>query len=501
MLLSQQAQALAACKALQATLPGQVYWSGSDEYSMSSTAAIWSTSCHLAPECVFEPLTVDDLSNGIRLIKGHGSLFAIRSGGHMPNPGAQSVDHGIMISMSNFNSKSLNADKSVASIGAGQVWADVYNWLATYGLAVNGGRYPTVGVGGVLLGGGMGYFSGARGWSVDDIVGWEVVLGDGSIVEVTTAADDPRADLAWALRGGHNNFGVVTRFDMRTFDVGGAFGGLAVYSSGAEKLFFNALVDYMAPGGGSEDPKSAINAVSTLTPVDGDWQYGFFNVYMYTEENPRPRAIENFTSIPKEHVVLDVTALHSSWTAIPNSMAAVGAHGLRQLFWTMTLKADHRVIAITNETFYSGAFNELKDVEGLSMALSYQSLTRVWLQASKEKGGNFMGLSPERDGGSFATILIPTWKHAADDEAVLAFVRKSAEEIEAKTRKLGIFNPFVYLNDAASGQNPFESYAGGVHLPRLRAIQAKYDTDGYIRDYLQHGFDLGAEEQGGNDEL
>ncbi|KAJ8120935.1 hypothetical protein O1611_g10233 [Lasiodiplodia mahajangana] len=257
----------------------------------------------------------------------------------------------------------------------------------------------------------------------------------------------------------------------------------------------------MAPGGGSDDPKSAINAVSTLVPVDGGWEYGFFNVYMYAEKTPHPRAIENFTSIPEEHVVLDATALHSSWTAVPNSMAAVGAHGLRQLFWAMTLKADHRVIAITNETFYAGAFNELKDVEELSLVLSYQSLTRVWLQTSKGKGGNLMGLDPEKDGGNFACILIPTWKHAEDDDVVLAFVRKAAEEIEAKTRKLGLFNPYIYLNDAAKGQKPFENYAGGTHLPRLRNIQAKYDPDGYFRDYLQHGFDLGVEEHSRNDEL
>ena len=88
----------------------------------------------------------------------------------MAVPGAQSVDEGVMISMSNFHEKTLNADKSVASIGPGQLWIGVYSWLAEHGLAVNGGRYPMVGVGGVLLGGGMGYFAGQRGWSVDDIM-------------------------------------------------------------------------------------------------------------------------------------------------------------------------------------------------------------------------------------------------------------------------------------------------------------------------------------------
>ncbi|KAI0516777.1 FAD-binding domain-containing protein [Xylaria bambusicola] len=501
MLFSQKAIAAAACNALQSVLPGQIIWPGSEEYSITSIKSIWSTSCHLNPECVFEPLNTGDLSTGIKVIKEHGAKFAVKGGGHMPNPGAQSVDEGVMISMSKFNGKSLSEDKSIANIGAGQLWAEVYNWLAQYGLAVNGGRYPTVGTAGVLLGGGMGYFSGARGWSIDDVVGWEVVLADGSIVEVTTDPDSLYSDLAWALRGGHNNLGVVTRFSMRTFGVTSAYGGLAVYNSGAEEGFYNALVSYMRPGGGSDDPKSAINAVSTLTLVDGSWSYGFFNVYMHAGEDPSPRSFENFTAIPKEHVTLDATELHQSWTSIPNSMVAVGAHGSRQLFWAITLKADRQSIAIANRTFYSGAFADLGGVEGLSLVVSYQSLTSVWLQKSKEKGGNLMGLDPERDGGSFATILISTWSREEDDEAILAFTRKASGIIEAETKKLGLFNPFIYLNDAAKDQKPFERYAGGTNLPRLRDIQVKYDPDGFIRNYLQHGFDFGLGEAGQHSEL
>jgi hypothetical protein len=62
--------------------------------------------------------------------------------------------------------------------------------------------------------------------------------------------------------------------------------------------------------------------------------------------------------------------------------------------------------------------------------------------------------------------------------------------MEEQLSKLGLFNPYVYINDAAKGQRPFESYALGAHSARLQAVQAKYDPDGFIKDYLQHGFEL-----------
>ncbi|KAI1737101.1 hypothetical protein F4680DRAFT_468331 [Xylaria scruposa] len=171
-----------------------------------------------------------------------------------------------------------------------------------------------VGVGGVLLGGGMGYFAGQCGWSVDGLVRWEVVLADGSIVNVTTSPEDPRLDLAWALRGGHNHFGIVTRFDM------------------AKEPFFAALDAYMAPRGGSDDPKSAINPASTLQFVDDEWVSGYLNVYMYADADENPRALENFTNIPAEHITFGSAALHDSWVDIPNSLAIMASQEDRTLF-------------------------------------------------------------------------------------------------------------------------------------------------------------------------
>jgi FAD/FMN-containing dehydrogenase len=306
-----------------------------------------------------------------------------------------------MISMSNFHGKKLTPDKLVASIGTGQLWGDVYNWLAEHGVAVNGGRFPMVGVGGVLLGGGIGYFSGQHGWSIDDIVGWEVILADGSIVNVTTSPEDPYSDLAWALRGGHNHFGIVTRFDMRTFTMGSAYGGLVVYGAAAKEPFFTALDAYMAAGGGSDDPKSAINPASMLQLINGEWTPGFLNVYIYADKDANPHALENFTSIPAEHVKFGSTSVHDSWVNIPSSLAAMATKEDRTLFWAITFKADRRAIDIVTQIFYAGASDELSHVEGLSMMISFQPLTMPFLMASKSKGGNLMGLDPDKDGRHF----------------------------------------------------------------------------------------------------
>ena len=82
------------------------------------------------------------------------------------------------------------------------------------------------------------------------------------------------------------------------------------------------------------------------------------------------------------------------------------------------------------------------------------------------------------------------WENAEDDAAVLEFSRVSAQQIREQTKALGLFNEFTYLGDSAQGQSPFASYANGRNLPKLNAIQDKYDPDGFLKYYLHRGFPL-----------
>ncbi len=115
--------------------------------------------------------------------------------------------------MSNLTTLSLSSDQKTVSLGPSHRWADVYSWLQTYNLTVGGGRLAPVGVPGLLLAGGVNFYGNQHGFSVDQIVQYEVVLASGLIVYATK---DQNSDLFWALKGGSSNFGIVTRFDVTT---------------------------------------------------------------------------------------------------------------------------------------------------------------------------------------------------------------------------------------------------------------------------------------------
>ena len=155
-----------------------------------------------------------------------GCQFAIRSGGHTAWAGAANIDGGVTLDLRNLNSVQLNTAEATVSLGAGGSWDLVYSKLDSMNLSVNGGRTAGVGIGGLSTGGGISYFGTRYGWTADTIVNFEVVLGNGTIVNANA---NENSDLLWALRGGSNNFGIVTRIDMETFEQNPFFGGFAYF--------------------------------------------------------------------------------------------------------------------------------------------------------------------------------------------------------------------------------------------------------------------------------
>ena len=116
--------------------------------------------------------------------------------------------------------------RAVARAGGGATWRAFDAATQAHGLAAPGGTFGTTGVGGLTLGGGIGFLIGRYGLSCDNLVGAEVVTVDGTVVE---ASDDAHADLFWAIRGGGGNFGVVTRLDFRLHPVDEVVGGILLW--------------------------------------------------------------------------------------------------------------------------------------------------------------------------------------------------------------------------------------------------------------------------------
>ena len=232
----------------------------SDETYMIRQESYFSkTASQLAPACIVRPSSAAQVSIAIRVLAESRYPFAIRSGGHAPNAGASNIEGGVTLDLGLLNWTKLETVREsdgivnghgaeetpmVVDIGPGARWADVYASLHPHNLVVAGGREGGVGVGGLILGGGNTYFTASQGFACDNVVAFEVVLApDGRIV--TATADNMYADLFWALRGGGNNFGVVTNFRMKALKGGSrVWGGLTLIPSQATPLAAQALVDF-----------------------------------------------------------------------------------------------------------------------------------------------------------------------------------------------------------------------------------------------------------------
>lgn len=180
------------------------------------------------PVCFVTPHTAGDVSKIVRSLATADApcSFAIRSGGHMWCPGASNSPGGVTVDLAGLNSIEVNAGDSTVSAGPAATWDAVYAKLDPLGLSVAGGRVAGVGVGGYTLGGGISHFGPRYGWTCDNVTAFEVVLADSSVVEANKSQN---ADLFRGLRGGGNNFGIVTRVDLKTFEQGLVWAG-TIYS-------------------------------------------------------------------------------------------------------------------------------------------------------------------------------------------------------------------------------------------------------------------------------
>jgi hypothetical protein len=158
-----------------------------------------------------------DVRTALRWARRFDVPFAARSGGH--SYGGYSTSHGLVISLARINQVQVDARSMTIRVGAGARNRDLYAGLAGSGMAVPSGRCPTVGVGGLLLGGGFGFSSRHLGLTCDHLLHTQVVTAAGEVLQVSAQS---HPDLFWACQGGGGgNFGINTGYTLRAAQVGG----------------------------------------------------------------------------------------------------------------------------------------------------------------------------------------------------------------------------------------------------------------------------------------
>ena len=176
------------------------------------------------PGLVIQPADAADVSRALALARAEGLALAIRSGGHSV-AGHSAIEGGLLLDLARLRSLEIDPAGRTAWAGAGLTAGEYTTAAAEHGLATGFGDTPTVGLGGLTLGGGLGFLVRQHGLTIDDVLAAEIVTADGAVRRVD-AAHEP--DLFWALRGGGGNFGVVTRFQYRLHPVDEVVGGMLI---------------------------------------------------------------------------------------------------------------------------------------------------------------------------------------------------------------------------------------------------------------------------------
>jgi len=194
------------------------------------------------PAAIVSCASTDDVVAAVRAGRAAGLPIAIRGGGHSV-AGHSLPDGALVVSLDRMRSVEVDPARGLAHAGGGALWEDVDAAAFAHGLAVPGGTFGDTGIGGLTLGGGLGWLMPVAGLTCDNLVEAEVVTADGSVV---IAGPDADADLLWALRGGGGNFGVVTRFTFRLTPIGPMWGGSIVYEGRAAREVFARINEVFA---------------------------------------------------------------------------------------------------------------------------------------------------------------------------------------------------------------------------------------------------------------
>jgi len=226
---------------LSSSFRGNVILSDSGDYDKARQ--LFYGGLDKKPLAIIEVANIDDIKQAVLLAKEHGYELAVRSGGHSV-AGYSSSEGGIVIDLRNM--RDIDVDEANKTVWAetGLTASELTSELDKHDFVLGFGDTGSVGIGGITLGGGIGFLARKFGLAIDNLLAAEIVTADG---EVLLVDDDHHPDLFWALRGGGGNFGIVTKFKYKLHDLDECYGGIMLLPATPEVISGFAAIANEAP--------------------------------------------------------------------------------------------------------------------------------------------------------------------------------------------------------------------------------------------------------------
>ncbi|KAH9931579.1 FAD-binding domain-containing protein [Fomitopsis serialis] len=417
----------------------------------------WAQSSSQVSACTVEPGTAEDVGAILQVIARTQTPFAVKGGGHSANPEFSSTT-GVQIAMARFNDVTYDSSAGTATIGAGLIWDDVYAALEPYNVNVVGGRVTGVGVAGFTLGGGFSFLSNQYGLTIDSVRAFELVLPNGTFTTVT----DSNPDLFWALKGGFNNFGIVTQFVLETHPQGQVWVRRLHHHLGRGHAVKNATANFYA---NVTDPKASI--LTTL-----NWELGITAIELnlfYDAPTPPDGIFDELLAIP--FLTQDIST--RSFLSLVLTAPSNATFGLRGYFDTVSITDITLPLldAVVNETEY-WATTLAAEVPGLFVSYDIEPFL-----PSVYSHGASSAWPPTRTQGFMPINIYYAWSLEASDSLINSVMQESARYLTQVAISEGqdIANTPLYPNYAIYDSALSSLY--GDNVASLQAIKAQYDPD------------------------
>ncbi|KAH7128080.1 hypothetical protein B0J13DRAFT_143412 [Dactylonectria estremocensis] len=463
-----------ACAALAAALPSDVVYPNTAAYIQANN--YWSDrQAEVHPRCFVTPRSTEAVSTVMKMLTWLDAPFTVKSGGHTAFAGGSNMADGVTIDLVHLRAITVSADRRTVSVGPGNRWINVSQTLDPLDLAVVGGRVASVGVGGLILGGGISYFSGLKGWACDNVRSFEVVVASGRIVDASPTVN---ADLYWALRGGGgSNFGIVTRFDLASFEQGHVWTNSLIFP-GASNTTLIPLFQNLTVNGLPSDSAAHTYFVLTHQPSFGGYVAitSFYHATVPSPPETTPPVFAPFQSVPAAIANSTLVANISTQSRIIDI-----PYGSRQTWWDTTVSATSAALLADIVPLFearNAVLFEAANGSSIVPFLVFQPISVNVLSQMQQNGGNAFGLEPS-DGPLMLVQVTTTWEDRRLDALVEDSSRQLVADIERMADERGLGNGFVYMNYAGSTQHVQRRYSKN-NQRKLKRIARKWDPKGKL---------------------
>jgi len=241
---------------LRAALHGRVIAPDDADYDKERT--VFSGEFDRRPAVIVRAADATDVSRVVSLARETGVELAIRSGGHSA-AGHSTSNGGIVLNLSDMQALDIDVQRRIAWAETGLTARGYTTASAAYGLATGFGDTGSVGIGGITLGGGVGYLVRKQGLTIDSLLAADIVTADGQLLRVDA---ETQPDLFWAIRGGGGNFGVATRFQFRLHEVDTVVGGMLMLPATPD-----VIASFIAEAESAPEELSTIANVMSAPPM------------------------------------------------------------------------------------------------------------------------------------------------------------------------------------------------------------------------------------------